>query len=161
MFSGARGDQFEAKCDQIEHMFQDALLNVRRVSRAILDVQAPAWYDDILQFRTVIKDIEIIIENLVESVFEGVNHVEEAVVALFSLNNYSKRKSLKRIFKKKTAEVWAMFSDEVQEAKKDMVSNRGQFPADLPSFAGRAIVLKTRKNRLVYLKKVIIIDCTR
>ncbi|XP_037870398.1 dynein axonemal heavy chain 2 isoform X3 [Bombyx mori] len=154
MFSGARGDQFEAKCDQIEHMFQDALLNVRRVSRAILDVQAPAWYDDILQFRTVIKDIEIIIENLVESVFEGVNHVEEAVVALFSLNNYSKRKSLKRIFKKKTAEVWAMFSDEVQEAKKDMVSNRGQFPADLPSFAGRAIVLKTRKNRLVYLKKV-------
>lgn len=40
-----------------------------------------------------------------ESVFEGVNHVEEAVVALYSLYNYSKRKNLKRVFKRKTAEV--------------------------------------------------------
>lgn len=37
--------------------------------------------------------------------FEDVNHVEEAVVALFSLHNYSKRKNLKRVFKRKTAEV--------------------------------------------------------
>lgn len=51
-------------------------------------------------------------------------------------------------------QVWAMFSDEVQEAKKDMVASRSQYPADLPSFAGRAVVLKMRKNRLVYLKKV-------
>ncbi|KOB76208.1 putative 1-beta dynein, partial [Operophtera brumata] len=130
MFSGARGDQFEAKCEQIEHMFHDALDQVRQVSHTILDVQTPSWYDDVLQFRTVVKDIEV---------FEGVNHVEEAVVALYSLNNYSKRKNLRRIFKRKTAEVWAMFSDEVQEAKKDMVASRSQGPAELPSFAGRAI----------------------
>ncbi|KAM3963696.1 LOW QUALITY PROTEIN: dynein heavy chain 2, axonemal kl-2 [Aphomia sociella] len=154
MFGGAHGDRFEAKCDQIEYMFHDALNYVRRVSNSILDVQAPSWYDDVLQFRGVIKDIEIIIENLVETVFEGVNHVEEAVVALYSLNNYSKRKNLRRIFKRKTAEVWAMFSDEVQEAKKDMVATRSQHPADLPAFAGRAIVLRMRKNRLLYLKKV-------
>lgn len=36
--------------------------------------------------------------------FEGVNNVEEAVVALYSLNNYSKRKNLKRIFRRKTTE---------------------------------------------------------
>ncbi|CAG4999301.1 unnamed protein product [Parnassius apollo] len=154
LFAGARGDQFEAKCGQIEKLFNAALDNVKNVASIILDVQAPAWYDDILHFRTVIKDIEIIIENLVESVFEGVNHVEEAVVALYSLHNYSKRKKLRRIFKRKTAEVWGMFSDEVQDSKKDMVSSRGQFPADLPSFAGRAVVLRMRKNRLVYLKKV-------
>ncbi|OWR49571.1 putative 1-beta dynein [Danaus plexippus plexippus] len=158
MFGGAHGDQFEAKCDQIEHMFHDALDNVKAVATTILDVQAPSWYDDILQFRTVIKDIEIIIENLVETVFEGVNHVEEAVIALFSLHNYSKRKNLKRIFKRKTAElnVWAMFSDEVQEAKKETVTSRGTYVADLPSFAGRAALLRVRRNRLAYLKKVLI-----
>lgn len=58
-FGGARGEQFEAKCDQIEHMFHDALNNVQMVNHTILDVQAPSWYDDILQFRTVIKDIEV------------------------------------------------------------------------------------------------------
>lgn len=145
MFGGARGEQFETKCDQIEHMFTNALDNVKSVSASILDVQAPSWYDDVLQFRSIIKDIEVrlqlqkaakteeqssktllaqqehrsksvmelnflrflqtIIENLVESVFEGVNHVEEAVIALYSLSSYSKRKNLRRIFKKKTAEV--------------------------------------------------------
>ncbi|XP_013149055.1 PREDICTED: dynein heavy chain 2, axonemal [Papilio polytes] len=154
IFAGANGDQFEAKCDQIEKMFSVALGLVRKVAHTILDVQAPSWYDDILQFRSTIKDIEIIIENLVESVFEGVNHVEEAVVALYSLHNYSRRQNLKRIFKRKTAEVWAMFSDAVQETKKDMVSTRGQYPSDLPPFAGKAVVLKTRKNRLIYLKNV-------
>lgn len=58
-FSGSRGEQFERKCDQIEHMFQDALNTVREVTSNILDVQAPSWYDDILQFRGVIKDIEV------------------------------------------------------------------------------------------------------
>ncbi|XP_052739543.1 dynein axonemal heavy chain 2 [Bicyclus anynana] len=159
MFGGARGDEFEAKCDQIEHMFHDALDNVKAVTSSILDVQAPSWYDDILQFRTVIKDIEIIIENLVETVFEGVNHVEEAVVALFSLHNYSKRKNLRRIFKRKTAEVWAMFSEEVQEAKKETVASRGEYPADLPSYAGRAVLLRLRRNRLAYLKKVMTDAC--
>lgn len=59
MFGGARGDMFEAKCDQIEHMFCDSLDKVKSVSDTILDVQAPSWYDDILQFRTSIKDIEV------------------------------------------------------------------------------------------------------
>lgn len=59
IFGGARGAMFEDKCEQIEHMFHDALSAVKQVSSSILDVQAPSWYDDILQFRTVIKDIEV------------------------------------------------------------------------------------------------------
>jgi hypothetical protein len=59
IFAGSRGDQFEAKCDQIEHMFYDAMDSVRGVAHTILDVQAPSWYDDVLNFRTVIKDIEV------------------------------------------------------------------------------------------------------
>ena len=50
--------------------------------------------------------------------------------------------------------MWAMFSEEVQEAKKDMVSTRSMAPADMPNFAGRAAVLRMRKNRLLYLKNV-------
>lgn len=57
------------------------------------------------QCHTMSVHFQVIIENLVDSVFEDVNHVEEAVVALFSLQNYSKRNNLKRIFKRKTAEV--------------------------------------------------------
>lgn len=58
-FGGAKGDQFEAKCEQIEHMFASALSDITSVSNSILDVQAPSWYDDILGFRIIIKDIEV------------------------------------------------------------------------------------------------------
>lgn len=61
-FGGARGDQFEAKCEKIERMFFAALLDVKAVGNTILDVQAPSWYDDILAFRTIIKDIEVSFE---------------------------------------------------------------------------------------------------
>ncbi|GBO98710.1 Dynein-1-beta heavy chain, flagellar inner arm I1 complex [Eumeta japonica] len=155
IFGGARGDEFEGKCDQIESTFHEALNQIKAVSHTILDVQAHSWYDDVMAFRNTMKEIEIIIENLVESVFEGVNHVEEGVIALYSLNNYSRRRSLKRIFKRKTAEVWAMYNEEVQEAKNEMVIERSQYPTEMPSYAGRAALLIMKKNRLVYLKKVL------
>lgn len=59
IFGGANGERFEAKCDQIEQMFHDALQHLQRVSHTILDVQAPSWYDDVLLFRICIKDIEV------------------------------------------------------------------------------------------------------
>lgn len=72
MFGGARGEEFEKKCDQIEHMFQNALYNVQAVSQTILDVQAPSWYDDVLQFRSVVKDIEVSVYECMGSVIASV-----------------------------------------------------------------------------------------
>lgn len=70
-----------------------------------MDVQDSSWNDEILQFRSRMKDIEIVIENLVNAIFNEIPTVDEGVEALASLYNYSKRKTLKNLFDRKTHRV--------------------------------------------------------
>lgn len=48
------------------------------------------------------KDIEIVIENLVNSVFEQIPTLEDGVEAMGAFYNYSQRDSLKGLFERKT-----------------------------------------------------------
>lgn len=75
------------------------------MSYRILEVTASQWYDDILKFRTRLKDIEVVIENLTNAVFESVANVEEGIEALAALHNYTKRKTLLTLFEGKTTSV--------------------------------------------------------
>lgn len=76
-----------------------------QVRDVILDVQTTDWYDEIVKFRSRMKDIEIVIENIVNSVFDQIPNMEEAVEALASFYNFSKRDTLKPLFERKTLQV--------------------------------------------------------
>lgn len=71
----------------------------------ILDVQDSSWNDALLKFRSKMKDIEIVIENLVNAIFSEIHTVDEGVEALAALYNYSKRSTLKNLFDRKTHDV--------------------------------------------------------
>ncbi|XP_017772767.1 PREDICTED: dynein-1-beta heavy chain, flagellar inner arm I1 complex [Nicrophorus vespilloides] len=101
-FSGTRAMEFEKWCEKVEDMFSDSLYEVHAVKTIILDVQSSQWYDEILKFRGRMKDIEIVIENLVNSVFDQIPTVDEGVEALAAFYNYSKRSTLKSLFDRKT-----------------------------------------------------------
>lgn len=73
-----------------------------KVKHMILDVQQAQWYDDILKFRTRMKDIETVIENLTNAVFDEIANVEEGIESLAAMYNYSKRKTLFSLFDGKT-----------------------------------------------------------
>lgn len=71
----------------------------------ILNVQNTQWYDDILTFKNRMKDIEVVIENLVNAVFSQITTVDDGVEALTSLYNYTQRETLKTLFDRKIHEV--------------------------------------------------------
>lgn len=48
------------------------------------------------------KDIEVVMENLTNAVFDEVANVEEGIESLASMFNYSKRKTLYSLFEGKT-----------------------------------------------------------
>ena len=76
-----------------------------QVKDEILDVQSSSWYDDILKFRSRMKDIEVIIENLVNSVFSQTPTIDESVEAMAAFYNYAQRDSLKSLFERNTLHV--------------------------------------------------------
>lgn len=106
-----------------------------------------------LQFKNRMKDIEVVIENLTNAVFEEIANLEEGIESLAAFHNYSKRDSLKALFDNKTVFVYEMFKQSIYECKDDL-NKEEEYPVRLPYFAGRAMVAKMKKNRLNILKKV-------
>jgi hypothetical protein len=50
--------------------------------------------------------------------------------------------------------VYKLFSEEIQETKKDLVKEKDSSPAGLPSFSGRALMTHLKKRHLTKLIKV-------
>lgn len=154
-FGGARGREFESYCDKIESMFKESLEDIEKVSYMILDVQNSDWFDEILKFRSRIKDIEVIIENMATAVFAQITTVDDGVEALAAMYNYSLRPSLKELFDRQTQYVYLLFKQEIQDTKHELVDEADEFPVGMPTFAGTAIMASMKKNRLSLFKKIL------
>nr|CAD7455962.1 unnamed protein product [Timema tahoe] len=154
-FGGTRGEEFEKVCENIEKNFNTYLQAIKDTQDTILDVQVPTWYDDILRFRSHTKELEVVIENLMDSVFEIVQHAEEGLHALQAFYHYSKRSAVRKMFDKKTVYVYKLFEDDLQATKKELVDEKEQYPASLPYYAGRALMARLKKRRLERLMKML------
>ncbi|KAE8744396.1 hypothetical protein FOCC_FOCC009000 [Frankliniella occidentalis] len=147
-FFGTRGSEFEKICDKIEHNFSSALQDIKDVQHTILDVQASSWYDSIFRFRKRIRDIEIIIDNLVAAAFENVKNVEEGIDVLWATYQYAKRPNLKDLFEKKTFQVYDSFSCAMLKMKTMLVADKEKHPFVMPSYSGRAMMALMKKREL-------------
>ncbi|KAJ8920059.1 hypothetical protein NQ315_011713 [Exocentrus adspersus] len=153
-FGGSRGVEFEQWAERTEKMFQDSLLDIEKIKHRIFDVQAAEWYDDILKFRTRMKDIEVVVENLANSVFDNVANLEEGIESLAAMHNYTQRRTLISFFEKKTLLVYKMFKEEILDAKQDIQNDSEVYPTSMPYFGGRAHMINMKKNHLEILKKM-------
>ncbi|XP_030749874.1 dynein heavy chain 2, axonemal [Sitophilus oryzae] len=154
LFPTSKGVQFENWAERIEKMFNDSLAEIEKVKQRILDVQQAEWYDDILKFRTRMKDVEVVVENLTNMVFDEIANVEEGIESLAAMYNYSKRKTLYSLFDGKTLLVYKMFREEILDIKQDIQLEAEMYPTMLPYYSGRAQMLKMKKHRLSILKKL-------
>lgn len=105
IFGGTRGKEFENTCQIVEHRFKNCLVDVENVSSHILDVHNSEWYSDVAKYKTLIEDLEAILENLISNVFLSISNVEEGLEALCSLYYFSVRPNLRSAYIRKTSEV--------------------------------------------------------
>ena len=105
MFGGTKGEERERVCQKIERLFHEALERIEQNSHKIFDIYCGTWHDDMFAFHNEMKDLEVIIENLVVSVFARMNNVQNAVEDLQGFYPYMNREKLKALFSAKTLEV--------------------------------------------------------
>ena len=55
---------------------------LKSVRRTILDVQSTSWHDEYLRFRTGVKELEVMVQNVIKGIFITVTTVEEGVEIL-------------------------------------------------------------------------------
>ncbi|KAG7190743.1 hypothetical protein KM043_006815 [Ampulex compressa] len=154
-FSGTKGEEHERVCTKIERLFRESLHVVRQNSYKIFDIHQSTWHDDMFAFHTEMRDLEVIIENLVAAVFAEVNNVQEGIEDLQGFYNYMSRENLRPLFESKSSQIWSIFGEDVQRTKQEVMNEREEYPAMTPYYAGRALNLRLKGARLQSTRKML------
>nr|XP_039250408.1 dynein heavy chain 2, axonemal-like [Styela clava] len=147
-FSGQRGPEIARSLLEIEGTFDKHLQILRTVKKGILDVKNTSWHDDYNRFRTGVKDLEVMTQNLITSAFETVSTVEEGVMLLDVFQSFSGRESIKRTIDKRTVEVYSVFNEELNNVKKELSSKATNLLPWQAKYAGAAHWARALKRRI-------------
>ncbi|KAL2735253.1 dynein axonemal heavy chain 2 [Vespula squamosa] len=153
-FAGTKGEEHSRACKKIERLFLESLQKVEVNSHKIFDVLNISWQNIILTFRNEVKELEIIIKNLIETVFVDMNNVQEGIENLYGFYNYMNREQLQELFNNKTMEVWKMFNNDIQFTKQSILSDRQRYSTMMPYYSGKALSLQQKAYNLIRTKKM-------
>ncbi|ESP04959.1 hypothetical protein LOTGIDRAFT_184938 [Lottia gigantea] len=147
-FAGQKGPEIARGILDIETQFEKNLLILRSVKKTILDVKATSWHDDYNRFRAGIKDLEVMMQNVISSAFDTVTTVESGVELLDIFMHLKSREAIRRTIDKKTVDVFSMFNDELNAVKKELTQKAVSLSPSHPKFSGAAHWAKMLKKRI-------------
>ncbi|TRY86536.1 hypothetical protein DNTS_031646 [Danionella cerebrum] len=135
-FAGRQGSEITQRLLYIEATFDSSLQGLYS-AKGILDVRNPSWREDYSRFCVKVKDLEVMMQNLITSTFETVSSVEEGVQLLDVFQHLSGREAINRTIERKMVDVYALFSSELNEI--NLVMRRTSFliPLQMPQHAGQ------------------------
>lgn len=110
-FGGSNGTDYETDCNKIEKLFYDNLETIENVKFKILDVTEATWIEHITSFRRHITELEVMIGNLINSIFKDIVCIEESIEALYTLQRYERRDCVNELLHLKLVDVGASRSN--------------------------------------------------
>ncbi|KAL5251273.1 hypothetical protein ACHWQZ_G016836 [Mnemiopsis leidyi] len=148
IFAGLRGPEIARSLREIEDAFEKNLNILRKVKVTILDVKSTAWHDAYNKFRMGVKDLEVMMQNVISSAFETVTTVDSGVQVLDVFQHLSSREAIKRTIDKKTVDVYQKFNEELNLVKKEFNTKTPNLTPTQPKFAGAAAWARALKRRI-------------
>ena len=124
IFFGQHGPEITRSLLEIEATFDKNLRILTNVEKAILDVKNTSWHEEFSKFRTAVKELEVMVQNLISSAFETVRSVEEGVMLLDVFGHFGAREAIKRTIDKKTVEVFYILGDQLNAVKRELSSKK-------------------------------------
>lgn len=154
-FGCSNAKEFTMTCRDMEKKFDDGLKEIKAHSHMILDVHNKDWYQEMSNYKKLIRSLEEVVQNLLVNVFININNVEEALDVLTAMHNFSKRKSLQGEYVQKVEEMWSMFEQELISANKDITRLDKEHLDCLPPYAGKSMVLNIKMKKVERLKDLL------
>ena len=148
IFGGQKGPEIARNLNEIESTFNKHLLELRRVKNTILDVKATSWHEDYNHFRSAVKEMEVMVINVINSAFDTITNVESAVEILDAFMHLSARESIRRTIDKKTVDTYNLFMDELNTVKREITSRSIVLDPMHPDYSGAAMWAKGLRRRI-------------
>lgn len=105
MIGGPKGIEYDAYCRQIESLFYESLDEIKLIRDDILDAAKSSWLGNILKFRNSVMELENMVKNLIDHLFEEIKNVEEGIETIYALQRFKHIESLREILLKKWVQV--------------------------------------------------------
>ncbi|XP_078526452.1 dynein axonemal heavy chain 2 isoform X1 [Lissotriton helveticus] len=147
-FSGHIGPQITRNLLEIEETFMKNILFLKSVKKSILDIKNTNWHDDYNRFRAGIKDLEVMMQNLITSAFSTVGYVEHGVELLDIFHHLAMRETIKRTFDKRAVEVYMIFKEELHLVNKVLSKKPPYLASHMPHYAGQAHGVRCLRYRI-------------
>nr|XP_046242172.1 dynein axonemal heavy chain 2 isoform X2 [Scatophagus argus] len=146
-FGCCLGPEFTRSFLEIEGHFHDGLQKLRSVDKGILDVENTSWQNEFSAFNALVKELEMMMRLLINSVFKKVYRVEDGILLVDSFRPLSIRKNIKKTIEEKAEEVYNIFSKELTMVNKEL-NQRRFFPDHMPRMAGQAHWVRALRYRI-------------
>ncbi|KAL6420158.1 hypothetical protein ACFW04_014096 [Cataglyphis niger] len=114
IIGGPKGTEHEDYCRRIENLFYENLEEVKLVRDNILDVTNSTWLKNMQKFRDSVTELENMVVNLIDRIFEEVQTIEEGIEAIYALQHFKYRSSLRETLSTKWVQVWKIFGKEIE-----------------------------------------------
>ncbi|XP_055685590.1 dynein axonemal heavy chain 2 [Lutzomyia longipalpis] len=164
-FGGTRGPQFEGAFRAVERMYNEGLEVIKREHEIIFDVRNNTWQKTMDEFRVTIyppsceamlRDLEEIVENWMDQIFQTVRNVDEGVEALCALTNFYNRKSLQAAYVAKVVHVWTLLIEEINDTNTYLLEYSDSRSSIHPKHAGRAIIATICLQKIIRIKNILV-----
>lgn len=150
-FGGARAVEVTKSLADIQGTFEKLIAVLRSLDYSVLDVKATRWHDDHNAFKNGMKDLEVMMINVVNTAFDGISTVLAGVELLEAFSSIATREAIKRAVERKTSELYGLFLAEINLVKRDFDANKKNPPLmsrEHPQYAGSAMWAKARLMRI-------------
>lgn len=101
-----------------------------------------------LRFRSAVKEMEVMVINVMNSAFDTITYVEQGVEILDAFMHLSAREAIRRTIDKKTVEVYQLFMEDLNTVKRDITAKSVILDRMHPQYAGAALWAKGLKRRI-------------
>ncbi|WIA13292.1 hypothetical protein OEZ85_006876 [Tetradesmus obliquus] len=145
VFGGTRGAEVEKNIADIQVAFQGLLGQLRGLRYDILDIKASQWYDDFNAFKAGVRDLEVMLENVLELALDSAPSLSARLELLEGFQLIAKRDAVKRSVERHMSAFYSAFMGEINAAKKHFDLLRRSPPGSplLPKYAGAARTKQT------------------
>nr|XP_040043942.1 dynein heavy chain 2, axonemal isoform X1 [Gasterosteus aculeatus aculeatus] len=147
-FGSCQGPEFSRTLLEIERNFHRSLKSLHSLGEDILDVKSNTWCNQFNHFRAAVKDLEMMIRNLIHSVFKTVYTVEEGVYLLVIFRPISSREGIRRTIEEKVEEVLNILNKDLQMVNKELNERMWSPLEHIPRLAAQAYWSTSLKQRL-------------
>ena len=114
LLGSPKGIKYEAYWRKIENRFYESLGEIIAARDVIFDIARTSWVKKIKAFRCTVLQLDTMTLNLINDIFKYVKNVEEGVEAIYALQKFKEKESLREILRDKWVQVWKIFNDEIE-----------------------------------------------